>query len=326
MYFGADPLEDKRSLIGTAVSTDPKHWSLTMDKVDVDGTEYSDFASSIAFLQSGNEYLEVPSDVHTQFTTLLKAKGFFCPSSTGVCAITGSCDAVANGLPELDLTFTDGTNTFLITITSEVYLLEDISNSQCTTLIQENTSNDYGFALGDPFFRNATVMLDFEDKSITLYLKYVDTPIVPEVWPVPDKSLRTAVEMNVTDEVTYSGNMTVGVESLGIQGADSISYNTRLTYSIVPSTVVKSCGWFDTTGYDGYIDSQESWVVDLGYWSGECSNMTVDVCIDGDLCVSNLEFCLLLVSVETPPAETQGVIGLGKPTGTLQSGQIDSFV
>lgn len=170
-------------------------------------------------------------------------------------------------------------------------------------------------------------MLDFEDKTITLYDKYVNTPIIPEVWPEPDVSLTTTVEMNVTDKIIYSGNMSVGFDNVGDgkQGSAEISYNTRLTYSMVPSSVT-SFGWFDTTGYDGYIDSGNSWVADLGYWSADCNNMTVDVCIDGDLCVENLELCLIMVAAETPPESTYGVIGLGKPTSILAPEQQDCFM
>jgi hypothetical protein len=54
--------------------------------------------------------------------------------------------------------------------------------------------------------------------------------------------------------------------------------------------------------------------------------MTVDVCVDWDLCVTGLEMCLVLASAEMPPEGTNGMIGLGKPTSNLAPEQNDCFM
>jgi len=53
-------------------------------------------------------------------------------------------------------------------------------------LIVQNEDETADFVLGDPFFRNSTILLDFANKQISLYYKYVDTPIIPDVWPVAE--------------------------------------------------------------------------------------------------------------------------------------------
>ena len=69
--------------------------------------------------------------------------------------------------------------------------------------------------LGDPFFRNATVAFDWEEKEIALFTKDVNSPIEDEVWPDALSILTYNCTLDVSDEVTYSGTITVGESSIG---------------------------------------------------------------------------------------------------------------
>jgi len=139
-------------------------WALAIDEVELNGLAYTDFDTNIALLVSSYEYIGVPNDLLKDINNLFKEEGFICPSSSTTCAIPDSCDAVAGGLPVMNFTFTNTSNTFTVMITPEVYLFQE--ENQCSTLISENTETTASFALGDPFFRNSTVALDFSTKTI----------------------------------------------------------------------------------------------------------------------------------------------------------------
>jgi hypothetical protein len=225
IYFGEDPLKDNRKILGTATSARPDQWTMTVNSVILDGLEYNDFTNAVAELESSYQHIALPTEIHTRANILFESAGFICSGSTSVisvgnCEYAGTCDNVAGSLPNLVFNFagTDGTGTtssFELTITPEVYLFEDTANSQCNTQFTENQDTNNGFILGDPFFRNATIMLDWQNKSISLFDKEVDTPIVPIPWPVIDESLTFTETLNVTDELIYSGNFTVGRSDIG---------------------------------------------------------------------------------------------------------------
>jgi len=90
-------------------------------------------------------------------------------------------------------------------------------------------------------------------------------------------------------------------------------------------------GWFDDTGYD--ILTYDHYTVTLGEWTGLCYNFTTRVCVDdstskicmADRCVADLNTCLLYNSLDFPPGEVSGVLGLGKPSSVLQWDQTNSF-
>lgn len=149
------------------------------------------------------------TDINAKFA----AQGFICPSSSASCATGTLCDAVAGALPDITFKFVNTAGSFTVRITSEVYLFQE--ENQCSTLITENTDKTSMFVLGDPFFRNSTVAFDFVDKEIALFTKDVNTPIEEEVWPEALDILTYNCSMDVSDEVTYSGTITVGESSIG---------------------------------------------------------------------------------------------------------------
>jgi len=114
-------------------------------------------------------------------------------------------------------------------VTPEVYLFQE--ENQCSTLITENTDSTAGFILGDPFFRNSTVALDFETKEIVFFTKDVNTPIVPVVWPDADDTLVFGCNLDVSEEVVYTGTVTIGDSSIGsgTQSSAGIAFDTRST-------------------------------------------------------------------------------------------------
>jgi len=59
----------------------------------------------------------------------------------------------------MDFTFAGDGLTFDVMITPEFYLFQE--GDLCITVIIENTDSSAGFILGDPFFRSATIALDF---------------------------------------------------------------------------------------------------------------------------------------------------------------------
>lgn len=131
-------------------------------------------------------------------------------------------------------------------------------------------------------------MLDYANKQASFYEKYVDTPIEPVDWPNADDSLSFSIEMNVTEAIVYSGNYSVGESALGRQSNDIIAYDTRTTWTIIPSTDSRF-GWFDPTGYDSAIDTSSQANITVGAFEGECYKFTTDVCVttnSDDLCVS----------------------------------------
>ena len=117
----------------------------------------------------------MPADVYSYFRTLITEVGFFCPASNAICAITGSCSGLASYLPDLDITFKDSGDSFNINITPKLYLFDDTTNFQCSAMITENNDPTASFILGDLFFRSSTIELNFEDKSIMLFDKTLNT-------------------------------------------------------------------------------------------------------------------------------------------------------
>lgn len=96
-------------------------------------------------------------------------------------------------------------------------------------MITENTDPTAGCVLGDPFFRNSTIALDFSSKTINLFTKVVNTPIEPEVWPEADSAAYFDSELVVNDGIVLSGDITVGDLGIGIgeQFHDMITFDTR---------------------------------------------------------------------------------------------------
>jgi len=213
IYFGADPLVDLRNYIGESVSHVEGSWALFVDEIKLNGNVYTSF-ENVALLESSNINIGLPSNILLDTNALFKDLGFLCPTSSSSCAYVGNCDEVAGALPVLNFTFAGGGLTFDVMITSEVYLLQE--DSQCTTLFDENTDSSAGFILGDPFFRNSTIALDFATKSISLFSKDVNTAIIPEVWPIAFDNLSYNVSMAVDDEVVYTGRITVGDMDTGV--------------------------------------------------------------------------------------------------------------
>jgi len=107
--------------------------------------------------------------------------------------------------------------------------------------------------------------------------------------------------MNVSDELIYTGNISVGIEKIDhlLQSSDFIYYDTRVTTTIIPNTSAPY-GWFNSTEYVDYIDTTTTYTITIGTWEGSCYAMSTTACITGTgtnntdaVCVGNLEMCLL---------------------------------
>lgn len=138
--------------------------------------------------------------------------------------------------------------------------------------------------------------------------------------------------MTVSDEVMYSGVMSVGVYKVddSYQSSDNINYDTRSTESVVPDTNLTS-GWFDASGYSGYYDADSPYTYTIGTWEGGCYPATLTMCMNNTqdvtsgACVESLSMCMLYEG-QGAPGESSGVVGLGRPTSSSQSDQTDNFV
>lgn len=321
----------ERTKIGTSNTALDHRWALPVTNVALGESSY-DFTGGIGVLESSYQYLAVPESIHTEINAQFSDLGFICPSSSQTCASTDSCDAVAGTLPTLYFTFndTDGV-AYELNVTAAVYLFQD--NAQCTTLIETNTEAEVDFVLGDPFFRNSSVQLDFSTAQITLWYKFVDTPIIADDWPEPDVTRIFDNPMNVSEKLIYTGNISVGIEQIDqlLQSSDNIYYDTRSTPTIIPS-VSSPYGWFNDTEYSDYIETTSNYTISIGTWEGVCNAMQVSACISGvgvnntdAVCVPTLDMCLLNDQDGFANDDISGVLGLGRPTSDVQSGQSDCF-
>ena len=67
-----------------------------------------------------------------------------------------------------------------------------------------------------------------------LFTKEVNTPIVPIVWPDPDEYSLFECELDVSEELVYTGTVTIGETDIGVgtQSSSGIAFDTRSTVSI----------------------------------------------------------------------------------------------
>lgn len=49
-----------------------------------------------------------------------------------------------------------------------------------------------------------------------LFTKEVNTPIVPIVWPDPDENALFECELDVSEELVYTGTVTIGETDIGV--------------------------------------------------------------------------------------------------------------
>jgi len=172
------------NMVGVALSSsNSTQWALDAETASIGTATVTNISNAVALVRSDYPYIAIPGDLWDPFYANLVSMGFVCfpsPFEQFIhCDIAKSCDHVSYDLYDLKMTFTGLDGPIDVTIPPAVYLSQQSDDTQCVCLISKSVENQEGFILGDPFFRNQVVTLDFLYPTVTIFSKTVTSPIVP---------------------------------------------------------------------------------------------------------------------------------------------------
>lgn len=188
----------------------------------------------------------------------------------------------------------------------------------CESLLRPtNDDRTVGFKLGQPFFRNFTVSLDFETEYITIESKPVNSPLsISNIFPSYDTNKQMIINQTFMSTGQYYGSALVGLPSQG--DGQQFCYSTASFYSNVPSSNANVPeGWFDESSSITYTQIGETEEISAIFlWAGTCMISQDMICInpdDSDDCVYDQYFCLVEDEIYPTSYDFTGTVGFGKP-------------
>jgi len=116
-------------------------------------------------------------------------------------------------------------------------------------MLSYTTSSDIPYVLGQPFFRQFTVRLDYNEYTVGI----IDTaspasPITPITLPVTtaNSTYGTSTMTVGSDNVAYNGGIGLGTLT-GLTQNAKVEFDTYQNYTMVTDTLCTTCGsnWFD---------------------------------------------------------------------------------
>lgn len=201
--FGDVFLDNNDLLVSQSAITDNEEWAMTLKSatldlvVDKHLTTSTDLLESPAVinkvvLDSASPFITLDEDAYEIFNSNLKELGWTCNADApNYCVSTlRSCNAYALALPSFNFTFGDVLHQWA-TVSPEVYLRDvntaagddddAVDQIKCVAMVSSYPTvageTATAFYLGEPFFRNFTVALDYNEKVIQLFRKVVHSSV-----------------------------------------------------------------------------------------------------------------------------------------------------
>lgn len=210
IQFGVDDTSSYTMLGSSTNSSVVGDWSLSTGALYYNGKNYTDY-TGVALLSTAYPSIGVPSDLWDSIADDLKDLGFLCNErdidSNKMCITATSCSEAAAYMTSMEFTFngtlinSDGSSSdgFTLDIDTSFYLWQNPDSGYCESLITVNSDDSTTpFILGDPFFRQFTVMFDYSTTNVTIISRTNESPITPaKDFPTASDSETADVSMTV---------------------------------------------------------------------------------------------------------------------------------